>query len=346
MLVFLILAGGRGERLWPLSTKNQPKQFLSLYDDKSLLRHTFERALMLTEAENVFISTNKIQRNKVRQELPELPQDHIIVEPEFKGTAAAVEYASDVIHSFYPNPIIVVAPSDQYIGDPAAFTESIQKAVKKAEEDAIVTLGIMPTYPATGFGYIQVEERGVSDASKVTSFVEKPSLDVAKRYLAEQRYFWNAGLFVFSYQTMQKAFQTYTPENFAIFSQMSHAKSSQEKRQRFHTLVAGSIDVLVMQRANNIYVVPSNCGWSDVGSYSALYELLPKDADQNVSRNVLFASIDSHNNLLISDKRKANLFLIGIHDQIIVFSQGNILICDRQKQDLIPSLIESQLQKK
>lgn len=345
-IAVLIMAGGSGERFWPLSTKEKPKQLLKLIDsERSLIRMTVDRVLPLTDISRVFIATNSIQAPAVKEELPDLPEGNIIIEPAFKDTAAAIGFGTTVIESIYPNSTIVVLASDHLIKNEDNFIKRVKTAVETAEnQNAIVTLGIKPTYPETGYGYLETNECYVGEPAKVVRFCEKPALDIAKEYVSGGRHLWNSGMFIFKSSVIIDAFKKYLPGHFKILE--SIAKLGKEMRNpdnsELKNLFAGfekiSVDFGIMEKYDNTMVIPVDFGWNDIGSYPALADVFPKNDKGSVIRNANVNEVSSSGNIVIgSGTRKISL--LGVTDFVVVDTNDNLLICSKLEAQNIKKLI-------
>ncbi|MDY6429667.1 MAG: mannose-1-phosphate guanylyltransferase [Bacilli bacterium] len=346
-VAYLIMCGGKGERFWPLSTEEKPKQYLSIFSDKPLLTKAVERVLPLTDIDHIFIATNKSQKQLVKEVCPNIKDSNIILEPLFKDTAAAIGFGSSLIAQRFDNPIICVLASDQLINDEENFRKTLQIAVKSAGNDEIVTLGIFPTSPRTEYGYIKVSSPKVNEETKCLAFKEKPQLEVAKQYFESKEYLWNSGMFIFKYSVLMNAFEKYSPIHHEVFSELCESVSLENLSENeytcrlfFEKLPKISIDYAVMEKAENVYVIPSSFDWDDVGSFEAFFKLFEKDVDNNVNLNSLFFKVDSNNNIVVSSEKDVEIGLIGIKNSIIACNKGKILVCDRTKSALIKELLE------
>jgi mannose-1-phosphate guanylyltransferase len=343
MLTFLIMAGGTGERFWPLSTKEKPKQFLSIFSSKPLIVEAYERVLPLVSSrQQIFISTNSLQLKALKEALPELPEENIIIEPTFKDTAAAIGYGSLMISRYFKNPTIVVLASDHLITEPEHFRETLRIAVQAAEQPRILTLGIKPSYPETGYGYIAIEKGKCNVPEKSLGFREKPNLELAQEYVDSGKFLWNSGIFVFTYETLMEAFRKFASEYLPIFHRIESLVAKNEGLQTtelvrpvFEDFPKKSIDFAIMEKADNIYVVPSSFGWSDVGTFASFDQLFPHDEEGNVIKGGLPVMVDSHNNVIIGDNSGTEMILLGISDCVIVHTSKGILI---SKKDNISDL--------
>lgn len=347
MLTFLIMAGGSGERFWPLSTKSKPKQLLKVFSNKSLIRLTYERILPLVDKNQIFIATNEIQVDALKSDLTEVPTDRIIIEPLFRDTAAAIAYGSMIISKYYANPTICIIPSDALIQDDEEFRKVIKIAEEDAENDKIVTLGMKPTYPETGYGYIQVSEAINNKPTEAICFKEKPNLELAKTYFESNKYLWNSGMFIFKHNILLEALKKYSPSHYDIISKISEKVSincgvntANSVKSDFQNFEKKSIDFAVMEYAKNIDVIPASFGWNDVGNYIAFEELFKKDDNGNVIRNINCISIDSNDNIIVSDSNVQRVSLLGVKNMVIAVTENEILVCAKDKTQQIKEIIK------
>ncbi len=347
MLTFLIMAGGSGERFWPLSTKQKPKQLLKIFSDKSLIRLAYERILPLVDKDRIFIATNEIQVPALKADLTELDDSRIIIEPAFRDTAAAIAYGSTMISKYYDNPTVCVLASDHLISNSEEFRNVIKIAEKEAQNNNIITLGIKPTYPETGYGYIEVNEATLNVPVKSLGFREKPKYEIAKEYFDSGRYLWNSGMFIFKYDTIMNALKKYSVNHYETISSISKLftknegiKTAEQVKDVFMNFEKKSIDFAVMEHADNIIVIPSEFGWNDVGNFLAFEELFDKDENSNVVRNIKCISVDSNNNIVVSDGNYQQVSLLGVSNMIIAVTKDNILVCDKNKNQDIKKIIK------
>ena len=346
MLTFLIMAGGSGERFWPLSTKEKPKQLLKIFSNKSLIRLAYERILPLVDKEQIFIATNEIQLKALKEELPEINDSRIIIEPAFRDTASAIAYGSLMISKYYDNPTICVLASDHLIANEDEFRKVIRISETESDKGNIVTLGIKPEYPETGYGYIEVDEAVLNKPTKALAFKEKPNLELAKLYFNSGKYLWNSGMFIFKYNTILKALNKYSQNHYNISIELSKlinenngVFTANNIRDIFMKFEKKSIDYAVMENANNIVVIPSSFGWNDVGSYLAFDELFTKDENNNVTYNVKSITVDSTNNIIISQEDNHNINLLGINNMVIVITKDNLLIIPKDRCQEIKKIL-------
>lgn len=340
----LIMAGGVGSRFWPKSRNHFPKQFIDILGlGKSLLQLTYERFLKICPNEQIFILTNAGYADLVKEQLPTILKENILLEPSRNNTAPCIAYASYKIAKKNPEANIVVAPSDHLILKEAEFLAKVNQALAfSAQNDALLTLGINPTRPDTGYGYIKYEqgariEEQAKEIKKVTAFMEKPSLEKAKSYIESGDYVWNAGIFIWSASAIKNAFEKYAPEIDQIFTEgIQFYNTAEEKsfiNQFYPTAPNISIDYAILEKADNVYTIPTDIGWSDLGTWASLHDVAEKDADQN-SVNGKQINLDSTRNCLIQLPAGKAAVIKGMEDYIIV-DDGKVLLiypkCDEQE---------------
>ena len=329
----VIMAGGIGSRFWPMSTPECPKQFIDVMGvGKSLIQLTVERFKDICPKENFWVVTSEKYVDIVKEQLPQIPKQHILAEPEARNTAPCIAYACWKIRKEFPQTNIVVTPSDALVIDTTEFVRCIRLALEKtAESNAIVTLGMKPTRPETGYGYIaalgEADENGIC---KVEAFKEKPDVETAKRYLAAGNYFWNAGIFVWNVETITNALRRYAPQIAGVMDELEPAlftdREAEELKRLFPTCEKISIDYAVMEKAEDIYVLPAEFGWSDLGSWGSLHTLLPQDENGNASVGTNVKLFDCRNCVVhVADERK--VVLEGLDGYIVAEKNGQLLIC-------------------
>ena len=340
-----IMAGGIGSRFWPASRTERPKQFLDILGvGKSLIRLTFERFLHLCPAENIFIVTNGMYKDLVKEHLPEITDNQILCEPSRNNTAPCVAYTSFKLHALNPEANFIVAPSDHVILKEQAFVERLTEALDYSENnDALVTLGITPTRPDTGYGYINFGEKVSGTVHKVLEFKEKPDLDTAKLYYASGDYLWNAGIFVWKAKNVIKAFQENASEIHDIL-QAGHDKYNTPDEQNFidkayPTTPSISVDYAIMENAKNIYTLPADIGWSDLGTWGSLWAENEKDEQGNVINCDDATLIDTKQSLIRMPKDK-RLVIKGLEDYIIVDEGDILLIWPKGEEQGIKKIVE------
>lgn len=341
------MAGGVGSRFWPYSRKNFPKQFHDVLGiGKSLLQVTVERFEDVCPPENIFIVTNEDYYDLVREQLPFCTDDQILLEPVGKNTAPCIAYAAYKIASKNPDAKLVVCPSDHIILKEDTYLKIVKKALKEIDkQDALITLGIKPTRPDTGYGYINFKQ---SDqlTKKVIEFKEKPSLETAKTYLKEGTYVWNAGIFVWSAHQIIKSFKKYVPEIDALFSKGSYY-SEDEKAFIAHiypSCPAISIDYAILENASNVEVILSDIGWSDLGTWKSLYEIQSKDSDQNVIDGNIVA-YETYNCIIKTPKDKL-VVVQGLENYIIAEYDNVLMVCSKSKEQMVKTFVEDLKKKK
>jgi mannose-1-phosphate guanylyltransferase len=340
-----ILAGGSGTRFWPKSRANLPKQFLVLQGTQSLLQETLQRIASLIPLPQTFIVTAQHQLRQTAEQLPHLPVDQILLEPLGRNTAAAVALAAWHLLSVDPEAIMVVLPADHAIPDHAAFCDSLQLAAVVAQQcDMLMTLGVKPTYPATGYGYISVGEAldipAAQGAHRVSRFTEKPNAQVAVRMVESGNYLWNCGIFVWRAATIAQELQTYLPELWAgieAYGAAWHAGTSAEDLdQQYAELPSVSIDNGVLEPSTRVGVVPVAWAWSDVGSWRSLRDLHAADADGNV---VVGQHLGRGSNRLIVYSPDKLVATIGLSNLIIVQTDDMVLICDKEHDQEVKDFV-------
>jgi len=341
----VIMAGGIGSRFWPMSRTNFPKQFLDILNTgKTLIQSTYDRFAAFIPAENIYVVTSNEYINIVKKQLPQLPLQNILGEPSRKNTAPCIAYISYKLNLLDPEASLIVAPSDHLILDPVAFNKVSFEALSfVGKHNALITLGIKPTYPHTGYGYIQFEQQAVSDnVYKVKTFTEKPELPIAKTFLASGDFLWNAGIFVWQVKNIIAAFEKYLPEMYDVFeAEKMHFNTTQEgpALQRMYPLCTNiSIDFGIMEKADNVYVIPSSFGWSDLGSWNSAWENLEKDYMQNASGGGNVIVFDTHGCMVHTPENKL-VVIQGMEDFIVVDTNDVLLICKREKEQEIKEYV-------
>jgi len=329
----LIMAGGKGTRFWPKSTEETPKQFLSLIDEKTMIRLTYERLLKTIPNERIFVITGERYKDKLREQLKELPERNIIIEPEGRNTAPCILLATMYIKQIYEDAIISVLPSDHAIQNSEEFCNILNLASKYIEEEnpkAIVTIGITPNRPETGYGYIKFEKQDTK-IIKVEKFVEKPNLETAKEYLSSGNYLWNAGMFIFNANLMLEELEAnYTGYN--VLKELPNINANNYKnklKEIYSNCESISIDYAVMEKSKNIYVIPGNFGWDDIGTWNSLERYIPKDQDDNIL-NGNIVTYNSKNNIVYAGDKKVilldaeNVFCIDADGVLVIGNKDSI----------------------
>jgi mannose-1-phosphate guanylyltransferase len=345
-LYVLILAGGSGERFWPLSRKSRPKQLLSLFSEETMLEATVSRLEGLVPLEQILILTNEDQEASVRTLLAKLPRENIVAEPAKRDTAAAIALAVGWVAARSPEATMVVLPADHLIKDREAFQQTLRTAAAAAEQSGdLVTIGIQPTWACPGFGYIEqgtaASVTGVQHGPRVfdvRSFREKPSAELAESFLQQGNFWWNAGMFIWSIPAISSALEQHAPELGSFVAQLRNgADFTTLLRDLFPTLPKISIDYAVMEKARRVLMVEAAFDWDDVGSWLAVAKYLPEDGSGNVSNGALQA-LDSANNIIFT-QGKPHVALLGVSDLIVVQTEDALLICSRAEAEKIKQLV-------
>jgi mannose-1-phosphate guanylyltransferase len=340
------MAGGVGSRFWPASRAAKPKQFHDLLGTgRSLLQATYDRFQRFVPARNIYVVTNQQYVDLVREQLPELSQGQVLAEPSMRNTAPCIAYATHVIHNKNPRACIVSSPADHLILDSHAYANDILLALEFASKaDNIVTLGIRPTRPDTGYGYIQLLDERENETNrlfKVKTFVEKPSHEIAVSFLNSGDYVWNSGLFIFSAQTMLEAFAAYLPDLHELFSKYDSVAGTKRENAFINNVYAKckniSIDFGVMEKAQNVYVIRSSFGWSDLGTWNSLYQQLDKNKHGNVVHGQSI-EMRSTGNIVYGDKSKL-IVLNGVKDMVVIDMPDVLLVCDRNDEQFIREIV-------
>ncbi len=331
----VIMAGGIGSRFWPVSREKKPKQFLDILNiGKSLLTLTYERFSGICDKENFLIVTNERYRDLVQQQLPDLTHDQILGEPVGKNTAPCIAYATYKILKKDPNAICIVAPSDHAIFNEQRFLEMVSMAINEAAtSDKLITLGIKPHKPETGYGYIQFLDHE-NELKKVKTFTEKPELDLAKKFVESGDFLWNAGIFVWSASTIKNAFEEYLPEIAEVFNEVTPYYYTTEEQAHIELAYSQfkpiSVDYAIMEKSPNVFVYPGDFGWSDLGSWSSLHEFGKKDETNNyVDGNALLFDVKDS---VIKGSKKQLIVASNLKGYLIAVEGNAILICKKDKE--------------
>lgn len=344
----VIMAGGVGERFWPMSRTSRPKQFIDILGTgKTLIHQTYERFVDICLPENIYIVTNKKYKSLVLEQIPGLQEQQVICEPTRKNTAPCIAYAAYKIHALNPQARIVVAPSDHIILKEEVFKNIIRDALKAAENnDWLITLGITPSRPDTGYGYIQYWPDVISEDNnllkRVKTFTEKPVLEMAESFLKSGDFLWNAGIFIWSTNAIIDAFEKYQPEISFVFREAMDKYNSPEEQPymdiAYSTCKSISIDYAIMEKADNVYVFVSDFGWSDLGTWGALYEVREKDENLNavIGKNVM---LYNSSNCIINIPDEKLVILQGLEDYIISEYDNALLICQKSQEQQIRKFV-------
>lgn len=342
----LIMAGGIGSRFWPVSRSSHPKQFLDILGTgKTLIQHTYDRFAKIVPKENIFIITNDIYSNLVKEQLPELHESQILAEPIMRNTAPCIAYGCHKIQQINPNACVVVAPSDHLILDPEGFVRAINQSIDTAaEHDCLITLGIKPSRPDTGYGYIQFNSATINgDFHKVKTFTEKPNVELAKTFIQSGEFLWNAGIFVWSVKNIIKAFSQYLPEINDVFKEgdtiYNTPKEQEFIQSAYYQCTNISIDYGIMEKADNVYVLPSEFGWSDLGTWASVYDVAEKDYVGNAVMPTEKVMMYDSSNCMVNVPKGKLVILQGLHDFIVVENNNTLLICPRSEEQNIKKIV-------
>ena len=321
------MAGGIGSRFWPYSRKDKPKQFLDFFGTgQTLLQQTFDRYSKIVPKEKIFIATNIQYEELVKEQLPDLNEDQILLEPTRRNTAPCIAWASIHIKQLNPNANIIVAPADHLILKETEFIEAITKGLEfVAKSPQLLTLGIKPSRPETGYGYIQIAEEKDGIFYKVKTFIEKPQLEFAQVFIESNEFYWNSGIFLWNVNTILKAFETHIPEICETF------KSYENDLEALPNI---SIDYAIMEKAENVYVQICNFGWADLGTWGALHEASPKDQHKNVIMKGHTLLYECKDNIIAIPKGKLAV-LQGLEDYLIADTDNVLLVCRKDDENSI-----------
>jgi len=339
----VIMAGGVGSRFWPVSTQNFPKQFHDMLGTgDSLLQKTFSRLAQIIPSENILIATNKRYKSLVLEQLKDVEEKQLLLEPTMRNTAPCILYAALKIKQENPNGVMIVAPSDHWIEDEQTFVDTIQTSFEACtQQDILMTLGIQPSTPNTGYGYIHFENDN-RKIKKVKQFTEKPTLEVATQFLNSGEFLWNAGIFIWSVTSIINAFQKSLPDMLALFCKGDQVYNT-EFEDDFISSNYGqaediSIDFGIMQYATNIYVLPVDFGWNDLGTWSSLYDKLKKDTMNNASVNgkVIFKEASGN---MVRTQSKKHVVIQGLDNYIVVEKDDVLLICPKKEEQNIKQIV-------
>ncbi|MFY0630093.1 MAG: mannose-1-phosphate guanylyltransferase [Flavobacteriaceae bacterium] len=340
----VIMAGGVGSRFWPVSTQEYPKQFHDMLGKgQSLIQRTFDRINEIVPSENILIATNERYEELVLKQLPKTKKDQLLLEPMMRNTAPCILYAALKIYDRNPNAVILVAPSDHWIDNEKEFTRNIQTSFDACtNQDILMTLGIQPNSPNTGYGYIQFEKES-QEIKKVKNFTEKPNLETAEKFLVSGDYLWNAGIFVWSAKSIIAAFEKSLPEMFALFNIMEVYNTEKETsfiESHYKNAENISIDFGIMEKATNVYVLPVDFGWNDLGTWGSLYNKLEKDENKNASVGSEIIFRDANGNMVKTQEGK-RVVIQGLNDYIVVEKEGVLLICPKKDEQNIKQIVSN-----
>lgn len=342
----ILMAGGVGSRFWPVSTQNFPKQFHDMLGaGDTLIQKTFQRLAKLIPEENIFILTNERYNDLVFEQLPSVTKRQVVLEPAMRNTAPCILYASLKIQKENENAVMIVAPSDHWIEDEDTFSKNAQTAFGYCESnDALMTLGIKPTFPNTGYGYIEYNKSSVEEIKPVNQFREKPDYETAKSFLAQGNFLWNAGIFMWSAKSVVAAFQRNQPELYQLFESGYHVYNTEFEddfiKDNYPKAENISVDYALMEKSNNVYVIPATFDWNDLGTWGSLYDKLDKDAHDNAVVNARVLAEDASGNMIRSNKGKI-VVVDGLKDYIIVDKDEVLLIFPKAKEQDIKKVLQN-----
>ena len=340
------MAGGVGSRFWPVSTQHFPKQFHDMLGTgETLIQKTFNRLARLIPSENIFILTNERYNDLVFEQLQGVTKRQVVLEPAMRNTAPCILYASLKIQKENKDAVMIVAPSDHWIEDEDTFSENVKTAFDFCESnDALMTLGITPTFPNTGYGYIEYDKTSTNDIKSVNQFREKPDYETAKTFLDQGNFLWNAGIFMWSVKTVINTFKSNQPELFELFESGFNVYNTELEdnfiRDNYGKAENISVDYAIMEKSGNVYVIPATFDWNDLGTWGSLYDKLDKDKNANAVVNSKVLLEDSNGNMIRSKKDKI-VVVDGLNDYIIVDKDEVLLIFPKEKEQDIKKVLQN-----
>lgn len=337
-LFVLIMAGGVGSRFWPRSRKSKPKQLLNIFGQNSMIRETYRRVSNLVPPENVYIITNKVQAKLITAELPELPTRNIIAEPVGKNTAPCVAVSAKTILNRSEDSVIITLPADHLIEKEKEFENKLFEAAKYAfESKGLVTFGITPTRPETGYGYIHFNKNSSENIFKVKEFVEKPNLETAIKYLEAGDYLWNSGMFIWRSDVILDEVKKYLPEVYSLVAKINDNDYDNIIEEIYPKFESVSVDYGIMEKSEKVFVMDGNIGWSDVGSWESVYELSKKDENGNALVGDVL-TLDTKNSYVYSENNFTAL--VGVNDLVVINLGDSLLVCDRAKAQAVKNVVD------
>lgn len=342
----VIMAGGGGTRLWPLSRKASPKQMLKLFGDRTLFQVAVDRLQDVFPPERIFVVTVAEQAEALRSEVPEIPQENYLIEPMPRGTASVVAMAAAVLNNRDPESIMAVLTADHYIQNIQHFQELLTEAAEISQKEYLVTLGITPAYPATGYGYIERGEAlvGAENAFHVLAFKEKPDEEKARQFLASGRFSWNSGMFVWKTRIILKEIKAYMPELYDTIQNLGHDLGVNHSTVKFikswEAIHAETIDYGIMERSKRtVVLLAGNLGWNDVGCWDSIFDVLPADANGNIILNAKAIDLDTQGSLICAESAERLIVALGMKDVIIVDTKDAVLVCPRYDSQRVKELV-------
>lgn len=339
----VIMAGGIGSRFWPMSRQACPKQFLDILGTgRSFIRHTYERFAKIIPNENFVVVTNQRYKRQVLEHIPELDESQILCEPIGRNTAPCIAYAAHTLRKKNPDAEMIISPADHLILNEEEFIKIVNACSDfVAQNSALMTIGITPSRPETGYGYIQRSNN--NSISKVKCFTEKPNLELAQAFLECGEFLWNSGIFIWKVRDIIEAFKEHLPEHYALFCGIEDDLGTERERDAINRVFSGckaiSIDYGVMEKATNVYVHTGDFGWSDVGTWGSAYQHLRKDRYANATNNALTKTYNTRNSLIATPKDKVTV-VSGLKDYIVVDTDDVLMICPKHEEQNIKSFIE------
>lgn len=349
----VIMAGGGGTRLWPLSRQSRPKQMLSLFDERTLFQTSVERLTGLFSCDQIFVVTVAEQARELQVQCPDIPRENFIIEPMPRGTASVVGLAAVALQQHDPEAVMAVLTSDHYIGSEENFREVLRTAYDVAQDGYLVTLGIAPTFPATGYGYIQrgerLEDRRGCSVYQVARFKEKPSEEQARRMLEGGDHTWNSGMFIWKVDRILAEFERQMPELYASLMEITASWESPSRQQTVERIWPGlqeqTIDYGIMEGARQVAVIPAaDLKWSDVGSWDSLFEVLPTDENGNIVMGGQHIGLDTQDSLVYLNQDRRLIVTIGVSDLVLVDTGDVLLVCPKEKAQMVRQVV-NQLKK-
>lgn len=342
----VIMSGGTGVRFWPMSRENKPKQFLDiLFTGQTLIQSTYKRYCKVVKKENIRFVLSRIHVDILKEQIPEITDEQIIIEPDRRNTAPAVAYASAKIYKSNPDAILIFAPSDHLIEDEESFVDTINQAIEYVKNnDVLMTLGIKPTRPDTGFGYIQFIPKKGQKICKVKTFTEKPAIELARTFIRSGDFLWNAGIFVWSAKTIIDAFKEYEPEIYNAFMRDLSWYYTEKERQKTEKIYSNikkiSVDYAIMEKANNVYTIISEFPWNDLGTWASLHEKRPKDEHNNsiIGKNIMI--YNSENCLIQMPANKKLVVIEGLNNFIVVENDDMLLILNKNDEQSLRNIVQ------
>ena len=341
----ILMAGGVGSRFWPVSTQDFPKQFHDMLGTgDTLIQKTFHRLAHLIPKENIFILTNERYNDLVFEQLPMVTKRQVVLEPAMRNTAPCILYATLKIQKENPNAVMIVAPSDHWIENEKAFTENVEQAFNFCSaHDALMTLGITPTFPNTGYGYIEFDKSSTNAIKPVYQFREKPDYVTAKSFLAQGNFLWNAGIFMWSVKSVISAFKNHQPNLYALFENGINVYNTDKEsvfiNENYSKAENISVDYALMENSNNVFVIPATFDWNDLGTWGSLYDKLDKDEQKNAVVNSRIIAEESTGNL-IRTKHDKIVVVDGLNDYIVVDKDEVLLIFPKSKEQDIKRVLQ------